>query len=320
MVLCIIGLLFFNFNPVSAQVGIKYLGGVHGPVDSTILSPASFLTFRANRGQQMLAQIAGTYSVQGTGYAQSSVSAMDYSKMVVTPSFESWHGVLAPESNEHGNVRYDQGFYLYINDGTFIPSQVSVNTRSEIWNGEGWVAGGGINITTTLGTVHSARIRMNAGINTIAGDSDDQVHSVQTGALASTGFVFIGPAVGLTPFGTGSQQQQIQNTIDWMNLNKFRLVHTISGTSTLGPFSFTKTNEVPSTDLDGLKFKLTGNPGGVSWMSDGYAYVLQRSFNNQDWIDLTDLGVFWEPTGTTVTSPVSIIEGQPKVFWRLCRQ
>lgn len=317
MVLCIIGFYFINFNQLSAQVGIKYLGGVHGPPDNTSLSP-SFLTFRSNRGQQMLGQIAGGYSVQGSGYSQSAVEAMDYSKMVVTPSFESWHAVVAPETGEHGNVRYDEGFYLYINGGTFIPSQVSVNTKSEIWNGEGWVVGGGINITTTLSTVHSARIRMNSGTNGTAGDSDDQVHSVQTGSQASTGFVFLSPAVGLAAFGSGTDQQKVQNTIDWLNLNKLRLVHTVSGTSTLGTFSFTKTNEPPKGNLDGLGFRINGSPvSSVSWTSDGQAYVLQRSFDLANW---TDLGLYWQPSGTIVTSAVSIIEGQPKVFWRLARQ
>lgn len=297
-----------------SPVNIKYLGGVHGPVHPDVGTSPSFTAFLSNRGQQMLAQVAGSYSTVGTAYAQSKVEPMEYSKMVATPSFESWHAMLAPASNEHGNLRYDEGFYVYINGGTFVPSDVTVNCHSEIWDGTNWVVGGGIAVNTTLATVHAARIRMIPGADNVSGTTDDQPHTVQTGSIASTGFVFIGPAVGGIAYGAGDNQQKMQNVVDYYAAKKMRLVHTVTVPSTLGTYVFTKTNEAGGGGISNLTITTMGSVGTLNWTADGRVTVIQRSFDLAEWADVQTL---WYPKGQSATYPITLIDGQPKAFWRL---
>lgn len=212
--------------PVYAELTVEDMGAASLPREDANNPALQGETWQA--AAQNWTELVKGKSPVGTsiGVGQEKVertdSLGDYTGMITSaPDFQSWKAVAQPDGTnpvQRGNrIHWACPGWIYSDDGeTFIPADVNIRVRSMVYNYSTmeYEYDGVVDQSTTLATTNYFRLRLNAGSDGENGTSDDML-DVQDGTLPTQSFLFGGIGAGIGAFGSGSDQQKIQNTLNY---------------------------------------------------------------------------------------------------------
>lgn len=285
-----------NSQSVSADIVIENMGVCSLPREDASNSAyeggtwdaasSNWMDLIKNRGA------VGDSVGSGQEIAERQADLDDYTGMITTaPGFESWKAVAGDNSPDQWGNRIHNGIWVYVdeNDETFVPADVEVTFKSQVWSqgSQSWSYDGVVNQMTTLATTNDFRLRLNAGTDSVPGTSDDLV-DIQNGNLDTVSFLYGGIGIGVGSFGSGSDQQKIQNTLNYLRSGHFRIEVRVTV-----PFDKNGSPQEPASalwyimqsecevDLDTL---VISDPNTLEVMTNvGALYQIEKSEDLSDW-------------------------------------
>ncbi len=161
---------------------------------------------------------------QGSGHAMAAKQPrMDYDWMV-TSTYQSWHKALTTDG-DHGN-RTHWGFRANSLKPTvkFRICDVWCKVESYTYSpSQGWHLDGVIHIETDLTVLNYFRLRLEAGPDGVNGNNDDIVSGLQDSAVPSENCLYGGLGTGIGSFGSGNDQQKLDNVVAYCRTNNMVL-------------------------------------------------------------------------------------------------
>ena len=223
----------------------------------------------------------------GTHAVAKVIDYNDYYGMVTTPSFGSWRAVASSSTPiEYGNREY-YGFKVYTQSGSFIPSNITYHIGTYVWNGTSWV-----NVIYPISTTIAAmnldgnnfRQRLNAGNDGVYGTADDIVASSQLSSSPTNAFIYGGYGIGIGAYGSGTNQDKINNALAYMSGGKLKTVVTVTVLHNGTTYSFTNTTMPPSQMVQ-LAYvpKSSNSTASITWTGTGLLYQYEKSPDLQNW-------------------------------------
>lgn len=193
--------------------------------DNLALQGETWMT-QANNWMQIIRD--GTMTT-GDGFTQVVKEITISHNWMVTSTFRSW-GSETTTANQWGN-RMHFGFRIYTKRPgvTFKMKDVTSAIKSYIYgpnHAQGWRPDNVINKSARLDTLNYFRIRMTAGLDGINGNVDDEV-GLQDANLPTTSCAYGGVGVAIGAYGTGTDQQKLDNAVMYQDVNNLALRFTL---------------------------------------------------------------------------------------------
>lgn len=200
-----------------------HVGLIHMPRESPAnpaVQSSTWVTAAQNAVNVLLtgSQSAGTNQYDTAARA----AVLNWNKMVTSTSFQSWDTLVHSVSgnNQWGNRAHFPVTVTSAKAGvTFRLTDVTTTVRSLTRTSSGWGPDGAVNVTATLNTLNTTRLRLQPG--GITGVVADSVHPVQDPLAQSESCAFVGIGVALGAFGAGDSQAQLNNTLNYYRGGNF---------------------------------------------------------------------------------------------------
>ncbi len=205
-------------SDLDIQVGLIHLPR-ESPANPAVQS-STWVTAAQNAVNVLLAgsQSAGTNQYDTAARA----AVLNWNKMLTSTAFQSWDSLVhsASGNNQWGNRAHFPVTVTSAKAGvTFRLADVTTTVRSLTRSSSGWAPDGAVNVTATLNTLNTTRLRLQPG--GITGVVGDNVHPVQDPLVQSESCAFVGIGVALGAFGAGDSQAQLNNTLNYYRGGNF---------------------------------------------------------------------------------------------------
>jgi hypothetical protein len=152
----------------------------------------------------------------------------DPSWLITSTAFRSWNAVV--ETTKQFGNRHHLGFRVHSQKAgvTFRMQDISTQVQSYTLGATGYTADGVINASTNLSVLNNYRQRLEPGVDGKNGTNDDVISGTQSSSIASTSCLYGGLGVSIGAYGSGTDQQKLNNAANYCISNKLVLELTVT--------------------------------------------------------------------------------------------